>query len=275
MRRRILSLERKAIPCQSGLDSFADAASLPDLTFAFPLMLDWNTNPHSPSTIRATLHRALVALALAALAPGARAEPEARLQIESRPGGFAFELTGSTGAGPWVLQHSLDGTAWDDILFMEDATGTPSLEIQLRVLPVPDAQTGLFRAVRLGGDDPFLRRFLEERSKWRLAGIDDYQYQLQQNFSIVSWRGTIKVMNEQVASFTTISLYPSFVSTPEIPTIDRLFERIADAIAQDAYEIRVTWHPTLGYPTTCYIDLEQFLADEESGWTIESFTPSQ
>jgi len=237
-------------------------------------MTGMNSNPQASSRIRAGFLRALVATACAALAPVASAGSEARLIIETRPGGFAFELTGDKGIGPWVLQHSLDGKAWGHLLFMDDSDGMPSLEIQLGILAIPDARKGLFRAVRLEGDDPRLRRFLDERAKWRLSGHDDYQYQLQQNFGFIFWRGTINVTNDQVSSFTTISLEPPFVSNPEIPSIDRLFERIANAIAQDAHEIRVTWHPSLGYPMTCFIDLEEFLADEESSWTIESFTPA-
>jgi len=53
--------------------------------------------------------------------------------------------------------------------------------------------------------------------------------------------------------------------------VEILFEEIQGAIDDNAYEIRVTYDPTFGYPTSVYIDYELMMADEELGVGINSF----
>jgi len=220
---------------------------------------------------------ATVMVAAVAPLPCARAEPEAILQMVARADGFAFDLLGAEGSAPWLLQHSRDGRGWEDLIFLEGTAGgraVPGVEVRRGALPVRDARRGFFRAVQLASDEPLRRRYLEERVRWRLSGFDRYQYQLRQNFGSISWLGAVVVVDDEVASFETIELQPPEVEVPEVPTIDRLFDRIADAIARDAESIEVTWHPEFGFPSSCYIDYFAFLADEEQGWTIDAFTPS-
>lgn len=207
----------------------------------------------------------------------ASAEPVACLRIETGTDGITFDLLGSGGSGIWLLQHSADARGWEDLVFLEgteDGRAQPGIEIRWGVLPVADARQGFFRAVQLAEDDRFLRRFLAERTKWRLSGIDDYRYELWQNFGQISWHGIVVVADDEVASFETIDLQPPFVEVPDVPTIDDLFGRIARAIAANAAAIDVTWHPLYGFPSSCYIDLDVLLADEESGWRIDGFTPA-
>ena len=223
---------------------------------------------------------AVLAALLAAVTtiPCSRADTEALLHIEARADGFAFRLAGAEGGAPWLLQHSLDGRAWEDLLFLDgkaDGGGQPAVEVRLGILEEPDAHRGFFRAVQLEQDDPLLRRLLAERARWRLSGFDSYQYRLRQNFGWISWLGIVTVRNREVAAFETIDLQPPVVEPPEAPTIEDLFGRIADAIARDAEMIDVTWHPDFGYPSSCYIDFSTLIADEEQGWTIDEFTPSR
>jgi len=204
-------------------------------------------------------------------------QPDPTLQIEARADGLAFHLTGTAGTSPWVLQHSHDGLEWEDLQFWEPGTQgaePPELEIPWAVLSTADASGSLFRAIQLAIDNPFRREFIIERAKWRLSGIDSYQYELRQSFGMVEWRGMIDVINGEVTFFTTIDVWPPGFEPAEVPTIDGLFERLANAIAADAHAITATWDQANGAPLTGYIDREEFLADEESGWSILSFTPA-
>jgi hypothetical protein len=201
---------------------------------------------------------------------------EVSLQIEALVDGFGFRLEGDAHGSPWVLQHSSDGTDWDDLLFLDLGEGEerePRVSISKAALPKAEAPLGFFRARRLEAEDRVLRDFLAARVKWRLTGFDSYQYELRQNFGAISWHGTVTVIDGDVSSFETIDLQPPVVEVPDVPTIGGLFSRIANAMASDAETIDVAWHPDFGYPATCYIDFDLLLADEEQGWTIESFTP--
>jgi hypothetical protein len=210
---------------------------------------------------------------LALATPAACADVE--LTITPLADGFAFELEGAAEGGFWLVQHSRDGGEWRDLLFLDPKGGVgakPGVEIALEALPDPDASGGLFRALKIERDDPFRRQVLAERLKWRLAGIDSYDFELRQNFGFISWHGTATVIDRAVASFETIQANPPFIEPPNVPTIDELFDRISNAIANDAETIDVTWHPTYGFPLTCYIDLSLLIADEEQSWTVEAFS---
>jgi hypothetical protein len=199
---------------------------------------------------------------------------DARLHIEALGDGFAFHIEGSVEGSPWLLQHSPDGIEWQDLLFLDgDGEGgvAPRVEVPRGILAQPDAPVGMFRAVQLLADDPLLRRLLAERAKWRLSGTGDYGYELRQNSGQISWRGTIAVTGGEVTAFQTLEQWPPDFPLPNLPTIEALFDRVADAIAQKAEVIDVTWDPDFGFPRTCFIDLSLLIADEERGWTVLAF----
>jgi hypothetical protein len=55
-----------------------------------------------------------------------------------------------------------------------------------------------------------------------------------------------------------------------LPTIDGLFEIIEGALAGRADALRVTYHPTLGYPVEISVDYRFVVADDEFGHTVPS-----
>lgn len=214
----------------------------------------------------------LVIAATGALVP---AGAEERLQIERLDDGFRFHVEGAGGDGPWVLQHSPDGRAWEELAFMGEGKGVgdvPSVDVPTGILSQPDAPLGLFRAVQLPEDNTLLRRMLDERAKWRLSGNDSYQYEMRQNSGPISWHGSITVTDGAVTEAETIEQWPPDFPT-DIPTIEDLFRRVAHAIAVNAETIDVQWHPDYGFPGTCYIDYVAMIADEERGWKVEKFDP--
>ncbi len=214
---------------------------------------------------------AIFAVATVLAAAVARAERAPLLHIEPQANGFALRIAGALVGESWVLQHSREGRTWNDVLFL-DGSGE-WIAIPTAILTDPDGGTGLFRAVQLAADDPLLRRFLAERAKWRLSGIDSYAFEFMQSSGPIFWHGAVTVTDGAVVSSETIEIYPPFFEAPEAPTIDRLFERIASAIANDAETIDVTWHPVYGFPGTCFIDLSALIADEEQSWSVDAFVP--
>jgi hypothetical protein len=58
------------------------------------------------------------------------------------------------------------------------------------------------------------------------------------------------------------------------PTVDELFDLVDDAIVQRAAELRVTYHPVLGYPVDLWVDRSTRIADEEFGYEATLGAPS-
>jgi hypothetical protein len=209
--------------------------------------------------------------------PCAYAEKDVALHLDLSADGLTFRLVGDGGDSPWVLQHSQDGKVWEDLLFLdrkEDGSG-PGVEVALSALPGRAVGSALFRAVRLKDDDPARRDALAARSRWRLSGFgrDRYRYEIRWQFSFFFWHRTVTVVDDEVVSSETIESQPPWAEAPELPTIDDLFDKIADARASDADTIEVSWHPEFGFPSSGFIDLSLLIADEEQSWTIESFSP--
>lgn len=189
---------------------------------------------------------------------------------------FGFRLEGAELAGPWVLQHSADGVRWSEVAFFAggENVGDPFVaEVPRGVLPDPEAPAGLFRAAVLDVDTTFLRQLVAQRAKWRLSGTTTYDYQLRQNFGLVFWRGRITVTDGIVSDSATIEQFPEGFDLSPFPAIEDLFQRIANAIHGQAERIDVTWDPDFGVPLSCYIDVSSLIADEESAWMVERFTP--
>ncbi len=221
----------------------------------------FRTSPIRPSVV------AVAAVIATSANRDACADPQ--LEIAANPQALEFRITGGEAHRAWVLQHSADGRAWEDLLFLKDQATVTAID--WRELPAR-ARGGLFRAIGLESDDPRRRDFLEQRSLWRRTGPDSYRYELRQFVSFFFWHVTITVVEGEVTSFETIAFDPAFFEPSDPPTIDDLFGRIASAIADNAETIDVTWDPVLGYPSSCFIDISELIADEEQSWTIESLT---
>ncbi|MDH3269946.1 MAG: DUF6174 domain-containing protein [Gemmatimonadota bacterium] len=52
------------------------------------------------------------------------------------------------------------------------------------------------------------------------------------------------------------------------PTVEGLFDVVADAFGRDAFEVDVTYDPDTGVPVEIFIDYEQNVADEELGFRV-------
>lgn len=57
------------------------------------------------------------------------------------------------------------------------------------------------------------------------------------------------------------------------PTIDQLFEIIRAARDGNAYQLLVTYHPELGYPTQIRIDYQRLTADDEITYLASDVVP--
>ncbi len=85
-------------------------------------------------------------------------------------------------------------------------------------------------------------------------------------------RGPVRVTvqgstpTERVYTGTGEPVSPEFAGL--FPTIDGLFDVIEDALDRDAHEVRVTYDLTTGIPADIWIDYDDHIADEETGFSV-------
>ena len=60
---------------------------------------------------------------------------------------------------------------------------------------------------------------------------------------------------------------------PFVHTVDQAFDAIADAMAEGADRVTVSYHPTLGHPVSVFIDHSFQAADEETVFDLRELVP--
>ncbi len=128
-------------------------------------------------------------------------------------------------------------------------------------------------------DTPQRRAFDSAMTKWRSAGISDYDYSFTRGcFCPEEFVGPYSVSVRQLAitaaSFKGTDLFD--IDMLEIgryeeivKTVDGVFAEIERAL-READSFTAEYDPLLGYPTTLYIDWIATAADEEVSYTIHS-----
>ncbi len=145
---------------------------------------------------------------------------------------------------------------------------------ELKVGIVTGVVVGLLLALGACGDSP--ERDLLDRSRdlWRSQGPAGYRYDFTWNcFCDPAFTGPV-VVHVQAGAVTSATCQSDWTAADpsDYRTIEGLFALIADALARDAHQVRVTYDPALGYPTSAYFDYEEFAVDEELGFSASNLT---
>ncbi len=110
-------------------------------------------------------------------------------------------------------------------------------------------------------------------ARWQAAGLRDYRYDFRRSCECApaaTRPATIEVIGGAVAR-VRFSGGEDLATSEErrfFPTIDELFELIAEAVRDKAAVVVVSYHPVLGYPTNVSIDYRREVADDE--FTIQA-----
>ena len=160
----------------------------------------------------------------------------------------------------WVLQDSYNGTNWRDLKVLN------RISSRFFLSKAPTA-TRFFRVA----EKPLATHqeaLTQARANWQAAGLMNYQYRSRTSVSGFLTDDLTLVENGSVKEWT--SLLP-----PGLPgfswgdqTIDDIFDRLQNAIDNDAHMITARYHPHLGYPESVYVDRHEMIADEEWGVSI-------
>jgi uncharacterized protein DUF6174 len=129
----------------------------------------------------------------------------------------------------------------------------------------------------IGPDAGDTRDLRQARERWASRGLSSYEYVVR-NQCFCGYGGVavrVVVSQGSVQSVTVVA-----TGEPVDPTsraayrdVEGLFGVIDDAIDQDAARLDVDYDDLYGFPVRVFIDYRRNAADEEFGWTIDTFQP--
>lgn len=113
----------------------------------------------------------------------------------------------------------------------------------------------------------------DNRQRWEAQALTSYEYVIRRLcFCGFVGEVRIRVVDGVVTERTIVEsgdpLPPG--TGDSYPDVDGLFEVLADAYAQDAHSVRVTYDPATGVPLEISIDYQENVIDEELGYTVSS-----
>lgn len=140
------------------------------------------------------------------------------------------------------------------------AVGCASDDQAQWVVDIPSGNDPATRSAELG--------ITAARERWNLRRPAAYTFGWQQHcFCTQDDVRPLQVSvaaNEVVrASYASDGIAVSAERIQYLSTIDDVFDRLEDAVAQDAFLIRVTFDAELGYPTSVTLDYDERTADDE------------
>jgi hypothetical protein len=115
----------------------------------------------------------------------------------------------------------------------------------------------------------------ENRALWVSLSITSYEYEVARScFCPPSLLGPVRVRVEDgvVTERTFVDSANAGSEEPGewFPSVEGLFDLLADAYEREAHRVEVNYDRDTGVPLAIYIDYEEFVADEEIGFSVES-----
>ena len=112
--------------------------------------------------------------------------------------------------------------------------------------------------------------YLTARARWEERGVVRYSWVFQRGWCecLPEWT---RAMYVEVDGPAEVRVYDAVTREPitdgrssaEPPTVAYVFDVIADAIARNAYRLRVEYHPVYGHPTLVDVDYHRTMVDDE------------
>ena len=108
------------------------------------------------------------------------------------------------------------------------------------------------------------KRLDEARAKWKAQAPRSYRYELRRTCFCPPQKGvTVIVRGGRIVK------YPEDLKS--VASVPRLFRAIQEAIDDKVVDLDVSYAKR-GFPKSLYVDRSQYVADEESGYTVKRFT---
>jgi Family of unknown function (DUF6174) len=111
------------------------------------------------------------------------------------------------------------------------------------------------------------------RQKWSERGYSNYTFTLRMDcFCAINGPVSVLVVADS-ARQVTLQSTGATIDAPWIPTVKKLFDVIDQDIARHAAVLRVTYEPTLGYPSLIVSDPIANAVDDEVTYTVTNVVP--
>lgn len=187
-------------------------------------------------------------------------------------GGIVLNLETSVGT-QYRIESSLDLIEWE---IVTEIVATESVT-PFSIADSAERTRNFYRATTV--IDPLQSALDENRAKWSATGWMDYKLRIDVSEFIpqeVS-QGIVTVEAGQVVDVDLpLSNGTTFGFRFNYPlSIQGLFDRLQGALNQNPASARITYHPDFGYPTEAFIDFDERIADEESGFRVALLGPTR
>ena len=120
-------------------------------------------------------------------------------------------------------------------------------------------------------------RFQQARNRWLANRPDGYAIVVARSCECTQEGAgpvLVEVLHQTVTSreymLNGATVSPSLADV--FPSVDGLFEMIQSALERRVAILRVEYHPTLGYPTSIFIDEVSSMVDDEVTTTVKNLT---
>ncbi|MDA7632643.1 DUF6174 domain-containing protein, partial [bacterium] len=148
---------------------------------------------------------------------------------------------------------------------------------QVKILDVAQQPRNFYRASTV--IDPIQTALNENRAKWASTAWQNYQLRIDVSEFIpqeVS-QGIVTVEAGQVVDVALpLSTGENFGFRFNYPhSVEGLFDRLQRALDQDPVSTQIEYHPDFGFPTQVFIDYDESIADEETGFRVSLLGPSR
>lgn len=113
------------------------------------------------------------------------------------------------------------------------------------------------------------------RARWEARGPADYRYEYRTFCFCPNLHGLVEVRDGAVAAVTDLETGEPVTGEPldGYPTVEELFETLAEWIAREPFHMEVTYDPDIGHPRSASFDFEENVADEEQAFEVSGLTP--
>ena len=187
-------------------------------------------------------------------------------------GNIALNLETLAGTS-YRVEKSSDLINWDSLtefVALESVT-------QIKVSDVSQNPRHFYRASTI--IDPLQAALNENRAKWASIAWQNYQLRIDVSEFIpqeVS-QGIVTVEAGHVVDVALpLSIGENFGFRFNYPhSVEGLFDRLQRALDRDPVSTRIEYHPNFGFPTQVFIDYDERIADEETGFRVSLLGPSR